>query len=162
MDATSTRPDAFRVFSGKRLIPAEGGCLLYPGRPGKRGYGVVNTGGAGTNKGYLAHRIAYELAYGPIPPGMTVDHLCHTRRCVNPEHLRIITPAQNQQNRKGANRNSKTGHRGVTQRGRKFYARVWANGAEHWGGGFDTAEEAAEFASEMRRNLMPFSEKDKR
>ncbi|ASZ74121.1 HNH endonuclease [Mycobacterium phage Squint] len=161
MDATSTNPDAFRIFRGKRLVPASDGCLIYPVKPGARGYALVNTGGRGDNKAYLAHRIAYELAYGPIPEGMTVDHLCHTRLCVNPDHLRVITPAQNQQNRKGANANSQTGYRGVSRRGNKFYARVWAAGAEHWRGGFDTAEEAAEAASEMRRALMPFSEKDK-
>jgi hypothetical protein len=43
----------------------------------------------------LAHRAAWEYANGPIPDGMTVDHLCFERRCVNPVHMRLITRAAN-------------------------------------------------------------------
>lgn len=38
-----------------------------------------------------AHRIAYELGKGAIKPGMTIDHLCRNRKCVNPEHLEQVT-----------------------------------------------------------------------
>jgi hypothetical protein len=34
-----------------------------------------------------AHRVAYELVLGPIPAGMTLDHLCENKPCVNPAHL---------------------------------------------------------------------------
>lgn len=43
----------------------------------------------------LAHRVAYELMVGEIPAGMTVDHACRVRCCVNPEHLRLMTAAEN-------------------------------------------------------------------
>ena len=36
-----------------------------------------------------AHRLAWELTCGPIPPGMWVRHRCHVKRCVNPEHLHL-------------------------------------------------------------------------
>jgi hypothetical protein len=39
----------------------------------------------------LAHRFAYELLVGPIPQGLTLDHLCRVRNCVNPEHLEPVT-----------------------------------------------------------------------
>lgn len=55
-----------------------------------------------------AHRVAYELLVGPIPEGMDLDHLCHTRdtacrlngdcphrRCCNPAHLEPVTRAEN-------------------------------------------------------------------
>lgn len=43
----------------------------------------------------LAHRFAYELVIGKIPQGMTIDHLCRNRSCVNPAHMEIVTRREN-------------------------------------------------------------------
>ncbi len=56
------------------------------------GYGRVAVPGRG--KQYV-HRIAYELAHGAIPDGLTVDHLCRNRGCCNPAHLEAVTRADN-------------------------------------------------------------------
>lgn len=47
------------------------------------------------NRAHVAHRYAYEQLVGPIPPGLTLDHLCRNRRCVNPAHLEPVTLATN-------------------------------------------------------------------
>jgi hypothetical protein len=47
------------------------------------------------NPGALAHRVVYEEAVGPIPEGLTIDHLCKTKDCVNPEHLEPVEWREN-------------------------------------------------------------------
>jgi hypothetical protein len=64
-----------------------GRCLVYTGPTRPDGY--LQKGGR-----YI-HRIAYEVAYGPIPEGLTIDHLCRNRRCVNAEHLEAVTGKEN-------------------------------------------------------------------
>jgi len=43
----------------------------------------------------VAHRVSYCLLIGPIREGMTIDHLCRNRKCVNPEHLEMVTQREN-------------------------------------------------------------------
>lgn len=45
----------------------------------------------------LAHRFAYEHLVGEIRDGLTLDHLCRNRRCVNPDHLEPVTAEENRQ-----------------------------------------------------------------
>jgi hypothetical protein len=42
-----------------------------------------------------SHRVAYEIAKGPIPEGMYLDHLCRNPCCCNPDHLEAVTPREN-------------------------------------------------------------------
>lgn len=42
-----------------------------------------------------AHRVAYELAREPIPPGLVIDHLCRNRWCLNPDHMEAVTQREN-------------------------------------------------------------------
>lgn len=75
-------------------------CWLWTGvchRTG--GYGRFYVGGRG-GRFVQAHRWAYEHHLGPIPTGLTIDHLCMVRSCVNPTHLEPVSQAEN--NRRAA------------------------------------------------------------
>ena len=66
-------------------------CWLWIKGLHEAGYGVVWIDG----KNRRAHRVSYEMAKGPIPPGTQLDHLCRVRRCVNPDHLEAVTQREN-------------------------------------------------------------------
>jgi len=63
----------------------EQGCILWKGYL-SNGYGKIKEGPRGS-RSIHAHRVAWMLAYGPIPSGKSVLHRCDVRNCVNPEHL---------------------------------------------------------------------------
>ncbi len=90
--------------------PAQGGCVEWTGRKlVTRGYGMVSAKSGGKWMSLYVHRVACEFANGTIPLGMQVDHRCHNRACVNVAHLRLLTPKQNNENRRGPNVTSTTG-----------------------------------------------------
>jgi hypothetical protein len=70
------------------------GCWLWLASTDARGYGQILSPGR-RGKPLAAHRVSYELAYGPIGSGLVIDHLCRNSRCVRPEHLEAVTQAEN-------------------------------------------------------------------
>lgn len=72
---------------------AASGCLEWQGCINSRGYGVFIAGGRGSQ--VLAHRWNYERHVGPIPNGLTIDHLCANKVCVEPSHLEPVTAEEN-------------------------------------------------------------------
>lgn len=67
-------------------------CWLWMGAPSRKGYAQFRTP---EGKQVAVHRLAYAHIYGPIPDGMTLDHLCRVHNCVNPEHLEPVTRGEN-------------------------------------------------------------------
>jgi len=136
-----------------------GDCWTWTGTKNKKGYGEAWVGG----KGRKAHRVAYELAYGPIPEGMQIDHTCHTRACVRPDHLRPVTNKQNCENRVGAQLGSKSGVRGVAwvAVSQKWRAQVHHNGQEFYLGQFATIKEAEAVARAKRVELFTHNDADR-
>ena len=68
------------------------GCWEWQGSLNGRGYGLFTDARGACVR---AHRWAYEHFRGPIPAGLTLDHTCTVKRCVNPAHLEPVTAAEN-------------------------------------------------------------------
>jgi hypothetical protein len=67
--------------------PDLGPCWLWTGKISSRGYGRLDP-----QRGMhiLCHRWSYEALIAPIPDGLTIDHLCRVKRCVNPWHMEPV------------------------------------------------------------------------
>ena len=68
-------------------------CWEWTGQVGHHRYGTLYD--TDRKRHNVAHRISYELFVGSIPKGLTIDHLCRNRRCVNPAHLEAVTMREN-------------------------------------------------------------------
>lgn len=92
-----------------------------------RGYGQLSVNGQPMN----AHRVAFLVTFGQIPPGMHIDHICHNndancaggdscthRLCCNPSHLEATSPADNKQ--RGMSRNAVNARKTHCKRGHEF------------------------------------------
>lgn len=78
----------------ERVDRYSGECWMWTGPVSDSGYGVISEGG---RHGRLlrTHRLAYELTNGAIPEGLQVDHLCMQKLCCRPDHLEVVTQAEN-------------------------------------------------------------------
>jgi hypothetical protein len=68
-------------------------CWLWTSSISPDGYGRILR--ADEFSTTLPHRISFEAHVRAIPDGMELDHLCSVRNCVNPEHLEVVTHAEN-------------------------------------------------------------------
>ncbi len=99
--STEAHPVSRLIVKSLRGVPAEErfwtkvltveSCWEWIGGRDSWGYGVFYDG----NRHVGAHRYAYELRRGPIPAGLTIDHLCRNKGCVNPDHMEPVTMREN-------------------------------------------------------------------
>lgn len=78
-----------RLMQNVRKTPS--GCWVFNPGKGAHAYGRLSIKG----KMVGAHRIAWELFKGPLPPDTFVCHRCDVPRCVNPDHLFVGSAKDN-------------------------------------------------------------------
>ncbi|MGB3415740.1 MAG: HNH endonuclease signature motif containing protein [Mesorhizobium sp.] len=74
-------------------------CWLWTmadsGRGRGGGYGRIKLNG----RTCAAHIVSYTNEHGYVPGNKQIDHLCRNRRCINPDHLEMISHGLNQKRR---------------------------------------------------------------
>ncbi len=93
-------------FAAKYEV-ATSGCWLWTSSRFRNGYGQFRDKRFPTA---LAHRVSWLLHRGPIPDGMQTDHLCRNPRCVNPDHMELVTNRENSRRGRGSVTSCKHGH----------------------------------------------------
>lgn len=154
-DTSPPRPFEERLWS---QVDRTDDCWSWTGCTDGRGYGVIRRNG----RQERVHRAVLVLAGTAIPEGMAVDHKCHNTLCVRPDHLQVVTPRQNSENRRGAQRRSATGVRGVAWRAdmSKYEVRVYSQGKSHRRF-FANLADAERGAIELRNELMQNNLRDR-
>lgn len=122
------RPLAERFWE---KVDRTGTCWLWTAHCNNRGYGWFYD--QRKNRPAFAHRIAWELENGPVPPGLHVLHHCDTPPCVRPLHLFTGTLADNSADMKAKGRSPRTigdrnGKSKITEAEADEIRRLWAAG----------------------------------
>ena len=88
-------------------------CWKWTGYIEQGGYGAIVL----NKKNRKVHRVSYEIFVGKLIKGMHVNHVCHNRACISPEHLEQVTHAKNGSREKANHYNSRLTH---CKRGHEF------------------------------------------
>lgn len=103
-------PRALRQrFWSKVDIRGVSDCWPWTAFKRPAGYGMFVIAGH-TPRTVRAARVAYAIDRGPIPAGMTVDHLCNHTDCTNPSHLELVPKGENTRRQRDRNQTCKRGH----------------------------------------------------
>jgi hypothetical protein len=76
----------------RNALVNEAGCLEWQGYVNVHGYAAGSV--PGIVGAVLVHRVVYACVHGD-PGGLSIDHLCANRRCINVEHLEAVTLSEN-------------------------------------------------------------------
>lgn len=99
-------PDQLPQTLASKVQTDDAGCWIWTAATNSRGYPCAAWHGKTTS----VHRLSYELLVGPIPAGLTIDHLCMVKRCINPAHLEPVTSEENSRRYAATITHCKHGH----------------------------------------------------
>lgn len=85
---------SIKLFESKVLKIPFTSCHIWSGHS-ENGYGRFGVKINNKFKMEWAHRFSYKTYKGEIPDGLTIDHTCMNKICVNPDHLRVVTRSEN-------------------------------------------------------------------
>lgn len=141
-------------------VDKSGDCWIWTAGMDQKGYGQVCTTDGNRER---AHRVSWEMVNGPIGDGQVVDHLCYTTSCVRPDHLRLASPRQNNENREGNPTNNTSGFRGVYwhPKASKWMGMVGHKGKSVYIGLFPSKEDCADAVRRKRIELHEYNERDR-
>jgi hypothetical protein len=133
-------------------------CWNWTGTIRDTGYGIFSLKGVG----HRAHRFAWEMLVGEIPPGMHIDHRCMNKTCVRPEHLRPATHKQNSEHL-ALRATNKSGYRGVSFNARRnaWVVQITHNYELFNGGFYEDVHEAGAAAKALRNELFTHNDLDR-
>ena len=128
---TPTKPRSEKYW---RHVVKGPGCWAWTGDLDWKGYARIREQVNCSRKWLLAHRISWEIHYGPIPTGMKILHKCDNPPCTRPDHLFVGTVKLNAQDAvakgrirlPGAKLTSDQRQWAMSQRGRMSYAQIAA------------------------------------
>src|SRR6516165_5484147 len=83
-------------FAKSTKKDCETGCWIWLKGTDIHGYAKIKY----ERRTRKAASVAYEFYVGPVPKGLELDHLCHNKLCVNPEHLQAVTHSENLRRRR--------------------------------------------------------------
>lgn len=140
-------------------VDKSGECWQWTGGRDRDGYGRFWLDGWTQ----AAHRVSYIWSQPADIDGFQLDHVCHNKSCVRPDHLRPVDNKQNQENRSGAQRNSSTGVRGVSWKASNngWVANVGHDSKIIYLGIFGTIAEAEKAVIAKRLELFTHNELDR-
>lgn len=92
---TVSVPERVAERAYTRHVVNEDGCWVSTYSTASHGYAQIGWQDEGSRHVVLAHRAAWVHVNGQVPIGMTIDHTCKTRPCVNPAHLRLLSNYEN-------------------------------------------------------------------
>lgn len=94
-----TRRDRIRDKIMARVVKTPSGCWLWTGPTSGEGRGGGYPRMSLDGQTVAVHIVLWTNEHGYVPGKKQLDHTCRTRRCVNPDHLELVTHKQNQKRR---------------------------------------------------------------